>query len=240
MTNDPTPTLLSKARSFIGKSAVIAIAPLAMVQVADAATTFGVPGSSSGGFGFGFVSGGSEFFSETNFSASALPTINSINGVRISVSGNFGTSGGSGVGTFVLVLGGGSISGTPLGAGSNIPVSYNFTLSKDGGSSVTSWVLDFGLGPNAATPSSVGGVGYGLHEGTATLITGASSTSYYQTLTINVSDFGASDTLTVDMTGEGRGVSLNAVPEPSTSALVAGCGIFALLGIRRRPLREVG
>lgn len=51
---------------------MIAITPLAMVQVAEAATTFGLPGSSSGGYGSGF-SASSVFFNETNFSATALP-----------------------------------------------------------------------------------------------------------------------------------------------------------------------
>ncbi len=235
----PTQTLLRKARSFINKSAVIAIAPLALAPVAHAAAdpTFQVPTNSAGFSASGFTSGGSETFDETNFSASALPKYNFITGVIISVSGNFSTAGGFGDGQFVSYPAAGTISGAALPPNMTIPVSYSFTLSTNGGSSVDSWVLNFGLGN--ATPYTVSGSGYGVHSGSMDLDLDSSFSSYTPFLEINVTNFGENEILTLDMTGQGRGISYNTVPEPSTFGLLFGGAILGFLTIRKRSLRHV-
>lgn len=231
---DSTSTLLSKARSFVRKSAFIAIAPLAMVTVAKAVgpeiPTFDVPDFSGGGYGY--MASGS--FAPASFSATALGEMNGIVGVKVSFGGAFTGVFNPSVGlATIYLMGAMPISGPPLPPGTSIPFSYDFTISATGDAQVTSWTLYWEIF-DPSTPSSVTGSGLDTFFGSTNFVTGANTTQYRAYMEINYANWTNGD-LIVSMTGS-QGISFNApaVPEPSTYAMLFGLCALGFVAVQRR------
>ncbi len=230
MSNTTTPSLLSAARAFIGKSVVVAIAPLALATVVQAQTIFSVPtGTSSGNFTGGATA------SNASFTAIQLPTANGFTGVLTKNSVTYTFTATSGTGTANLDLGFISLSGTPVTTSGTIPFSFALTVSSTG--NIVIGNTAFGTGASTLTPTSGLSVGTGagtfsntgLFTATGTVL---SLVPLFQTAFTNAIN---GDTLTFTM-GNSQGLAIGssslAVPEPSTWALF-GLGAVALVASRR-------
>jgi hypothetical protein len=227
----PGRTLLSAAHAFIRGSAgaaTLVIAPLAVVSLpttAKAQIVFSVPTSSSGGT----VPSGD--FTQTSFTASALPTYNGITGVIEAQSANLlFSSGGSGTARFYF--GNGSVTGTLL-TGTTIPVGYDFTISDTTGTfSALLWNVTMDIDGHSQTIAS--GSGFGTFSGTGDYVLPSDLSNTFYELELNVPITGASfdAQVNVDMTGLGNGIAIN-VPEPSTDAGILGLCAFGFVLLRR-------
>ncbi len=239
------PTLLSAARSFIRKSAgtaVLAIAPLAAVSVAPEAKgqtifqsiTFSPGSSGSANTTLAFPSG-SRFLIQG-------ATNNNITAARMGVDGTITTdhtSGGTSVDIGLLFFT--TVTNQAIPGSTVIPVSYDFTLSKQVGIvGNVGWDL-------SVFPSTEGFVTFAsgtLTTGSATF-TGSGNFTTAGPVPADLSaDFNVllrvfyttaeDDVLFVGMNSAGQGVTINAIPEPSTYAALFGLGALGFAVLRRR------
>lgn len=238
----PRPTLLSAAKNFIRKSAgtaVLAIAPLAAVSVAQEAKAqafFSLPNSggthvASNG-ATGYVSGSGSFFNEAYLT----------NGVRLVRTGGFVTSGGFSGGLITFSLNAPGTITPGLGLNHSVDFTYDFTLGVMGGSGVlvNSWSLQAWFEDssytNTQTVTIASGSGLGQHTGGSTFLTPLTSNDFYAlSLVLNVSA-PSSRLIQLQMnSGSGQGVTLNAaaIPEPSTYAALFGLGALGFVLLRR-------
>jgi hypothetical protein len=239
------PTLLSAAKNFMRKSAgtaVLAIAPLAAVSLApeaQAQTLFGTPGLnsqfSSGASMLATFPGGNRFMITPGGAPGGITTS------RFGVDGNVTTSSGgpSSITTTLQIFT--AITGADIPGTTYIPISYDFTLSKQAGTiGNVNWLLKAGI-TGDGSPVNIGSGT--LTSGSATF-TGAGG---YTTLSNVLSDgsldlevflyltytTSAGDNLFVGMNSASQGITVNAIPEPSTYALLLGLGTLGLVIVRR-------
>lgn len=225
-----TPTLLSAARAFIGKSVVVAIAPLALATVVQAQTIFSVPtGTSSGNFA------SSATASNASFTAIQLPTANGFTGTLQQNNVTFTFTANAATGSAFPGSGQEILSGTPITVGMTIPFAFALTISSTG--TIVVGNTTFGSGTSVLTPVSGLSVGTGTGTFSNTGLFTATSTvgSLFPNFQTAFSNASIGDTLTFTM-GNSQGLAIGssslAVPEPSTWALL-GLGAVTLVAARR-------
>jgi hypothetical protein len=237
------PTLLSAARNFIRKSAgtaVLAIAPLAAVSLApeaEAQTIFGQ--MSPSGFSFANASGGNGLASGSFFT-SALTETNGIIGVKFGYpSYNLTTnSPGGGQSAFVYFGNSSPPSGTLLN-GSSFTVAYDFGITPGSGITITGWQLSVKIHADAfavnQTETFTGSPG--SYSGSGTFLVSQDLNNLDQIdveLRIDFNAVSSGNNFTVVMNeGANQGIYLNAIPEPSTYAMIFGLGALGFVIVRR-------
>lgn len=201
---------------------------------------------------------GSANGASTNVAAAGLlynatgPTSDSIQGVTFG--NNFtmtGTGPDSGFYNNSFIIGG-VLSGDAIAAGTTIGISYNFTLAKNAMiSGDATWTLRFSdsinnpsgnVGTSAVVASGVLNTASDsfVGSGTYSFLSGVSPTDTFRTffqVTYNgVLAVGAPEiTGTMSNTGfGGEGITISAVPEPTTYATLAGMGVLLMAASRRR------
>lgn len=241
------PSLLSAAKNFIRKSAgtaVLAIAPLAAVSVAPEAqaqtvTTFGSPGLNiSATSGATFVSGG--LFPEGNRFVFGSGAPNNVTTTRFGVDGNLITASGTGSITTTLQIFTG-VTDVAIPASTYLPLAYDFTLSKQAGTIGTvNWSLQVNftgdgspvtIGSGSLTSGSATFTGTGSY--TTTGIVAADNTKDFNVFLYLTYTMAPGDNLFVGMNSASQGITLNAVPEPSTYAVLLGLGALGFVIVRR-------
>ncbi|HRG54981.1 MAG TPA: PEP-CTERM sorting domain-containing protein [Lacunisphaera sp.] len=235
------PTLLSAARNFIRKSAgtaVLAIAPLAAVAIAPEAkaqTTFGTPGINIG-YGTGSASISDSFPVPNRFFFAGSPS-NNLTTTRLGVDGTLSTTmSGSAIVTLTILS---AITALDIPASTIIPVAYDFSLSKTGIAGNVSWSLSshitgdnfVNIANGTLTTGSATFTGTGNYTTAGNVLSDGSKNLEF-ILTLNYST-SAADVLAVQMNSASQGFTINAVPEPSTYALLLGLGALGFLTVRR-------
>lgn len=223
-------------------TAVLAIAPLAAVSVApeaDAQTIFGTPGLNvSATSGATFVSGG--IFPEGNRFLFGGGAPNNVTTTRFGVDGNLITVDGGGSITTTLQIFTG-VTTVAIPASTYLPLSYDFTLSKQAGSIGTvNWTLQVSF-TGDGSPVTIGSGS--LNSGSATFTGTGSYTTSGIVAADNTKDFNVflllsysmspGDNLFVGMNSASQGITINAVPEPSTYAVLLGVGALGFVIVRR-------
>lgn len=240
------PTLLSAARNFIRRSAgtaVLAIAPLAAVSVAPEAgaqTIFGTPGLNQSFTGGAIITGS---FPEPNRFSFQGGTTNNITAMRFGVDGTFTTAHVSGgndtVNTLHLFT---AVTNLDIPASTLIPVAYNFTLNQQSGvfNTAISWTVKASFTGDALATNIASGVttsgsqtftGSGNYT-TSGIISSDLSKDFnvFLELTYDSTQFAV---LAVNMNSASQGFTVNAIPEPSTYAMIFGLGALGFVLVRR-------
>lgn len=235
------PTLLSAARDFIRKSAgtaVLVIAPLAALTAANEAKSqviFDVPPNFSGG-GSIFSSGsGTSTAGAGTFFSSQLPQYGDIIGVKMGLGDaqfNFSSSG-SATGNAGVAFPLSSFSGF-ISDGTIIPVAYNFTFTQTGLITLSSWHLYLVVAGNPELVAN--GTGAGTFTGASTdyVLSGdATDGTAYLELDFSYANAINGGVVHVLMNSSTQGISINAIPEPSTYAGLFGLGALGFVIVRR-------
>ncbi len=236
------PTLLSAARNFIRKSAgtaILAIAPLATVSVAQAQTTFTAPDLNTHSSGDVTVTGTN--FSGGLFAASGGTGANNIAGRRVGTSGYFYTESGSGTNAYVSFTLMNGISGSAISPGTVIPLAYDFTLTKQAGAiGNVNWVLDvsiagdttYSVASGMLTSSTATFTGTGNYTTVGTIPGDLSMDLRFFLILAYTTAF--QQEVAVSMNSGNQGFTINAaIPEPSTYAALLGLGALGFLIVRR-------
>lgn len=238
------PTLLNAARNFIRKSAgtaVLAIAPLAAVSVApeaEAQTVFaniGLNSSASSG-----ASVNLSFPSGNRFVIQGA-TAGDFTSARIGVDGTITTTSGGPSSITTTLQFFTSITNQDINASVVIPLAYGFTLSKQAGTiGNVNWSLYTQItGDGSAQLLANGTLTSGSNTFTGTgnyttqgLVTGNGGNDFSVYLYLDYL-MTAGDALFVGMNSASQGITISAVPEPSTYAGLLGLGALGFVIARR-------
>jgi len=175
------------------------------------------------------------------FSSSSMP-VNGITPLRFGVTGTFTTTGTTGGTSLIETLTVYTrVTNQAIPAATIIPLTYDFTLEKQVGiAGAVNWQLSAQISGEGVTNIASGSL-----TGASATFTGSSSyTTTGEILANGSNDFlfylnlsyttALGDVLSVGMNPASQGYTLNAVPEPSTYALLSGLCALGFVAILRR------